>query len=66
MEKKKAYVPCRGCEERYIGCHGTCSASKEYRHGIDEANRLKKEAYTLEQDMAACKKTAMCKKKKHR
>lgn len=30
--------PCKGCEDRFVGCHSTCDRYKEYRVKINEGN----------------------------
>lgn len=32
MEKS----PCKGCDERYLGCHSKCSKYKEFRTAKDK------------------------------
>ena len=39
MEPK---APCRECEKRSIGCHGTCSEYLEFKKNIDEARERKR------------------------
>ena len=34
----KPKAPCRGCEEREIGCHSTCKAYTDFRAELDEHN----------------------------
>lgn len=28
--------PCKGCNERHVGCHGSCEPYKDYQKGLDE------------------------------
>ena len=42
MEKKKStYCPCKGCEDRHVGCHASCGKYAEYRVQFDEAAKDK-------------------------
>jgi len=36
-------APCKGCEERSVGCHGKCAKYEAFRTNLLEAKRLKKE-----------------------
>lgn len=38
MERPKA--PCKGCEDREIGCHAWCKKYQEYRQEMDAYNLL--------------------------
>lgn len=31
--------PCKGCEDRFVGCHDTCEKYQEWRHEKDAENR---------------------------
>lgn len=33
-------APCKGCTERYSGCHGKCDKYKSWSNDWNEANRL--------------------------
>lgn len=35
--------PCKGCEERQIGCHSTCERYKAFRADLDEQNAKRAE-----------------------
>ena len=35
--KKTNYAPCKGCEDRTVGCHGSCEKYAEYRKPFDTA-----------------------------
>lgn len=35
--------PCKGCEERYPGCHSKCEKYKEWKSRLDEVNKRRKE-----------------------
>ena len=40
-------APCKGCEDRRLGCHGKCEKYKAWRAGMDKAaekRRLEHEA----------------------
>lgn len=37
-----AKSPCKGCCDRYVGCHGSCSGYKAYH---DELNRIRAEEF---------------------
>lgn len=34
-----AHNPCRGCEERYVGCHSSCEKYIKAKEEIEEAKR---------------------------
>lgn len=36
-------VPCKGCDTRYVGCHGHCSAYITYRSVLDKQNHEQNE-----------------------
>ena len=29
-------APCRGCEDRVVGCHSTCPRYKEFKDGVEQ------------------------------
>ena len=33
-------APCKGCEDRYVGCHSTCGKYLEYRNVITKEKEL--------------------------
>lgn len=37
----KLFAPCKGCEQREIGCHSSCGRYREYRQAMDEYNEQK-------------------------
>ena len=37
-----ADVPCKGCEKRSPGCHGSCPEYKRFREEHDKAKAMKK------------------------
>ena len=44
IEKPKA--PCKGCEERVLGCHDQCERYQDYRKKQDKYNlAVRKEKY---------------------
>ena len=44
MGKTKRYEPCKGCAERYIGCHSDCEKYAVYRKLFDERAEEKRRA----------------------
>lgn len=38
---KDTKSPCKGCDDRYVGCHGECDkyVKKEYDFGANKADR---------------------------
>ncbi|MCR4886288.1 MAG: hypothetical protein K5919_05170 [Clostridiales bacterium] len=32
-------APCKGCEDRRLGCHGKCEKYRAWRAGMDQAAR---------------------------
>lgn len=32
----KKIAPCKGCEQRHVGCHSTCNNYKEWQKMLDE------------------------------
>lgn len=32
-------APCKGCDERYAGCHSKCQKYMEFRNTLDEYNK---------------------------
>ena len=62
-----ANANCKGCENRHVGCHGTCSIYQEYRKKQDallKAKNLYKEAATMEVQRHIDKKAMYARKKK--
>ena len=43
--------PCKGCEQRNVGCHDHCEKYKEWRSGLDELNKARKK-YENKRNMA--------------
>lgn len=37
--------PCKDCDKRFIGCHGSCDDYKVFRTELDRINQLKEEDY---------------------
>lgn len=35
--------PCKGCEDRIIGCHATCERYMVWKEGLDLERELRKE-----------------------
>ena len=35
-------APCKGCEDRRLGCHGKCEKYRAWRAGMDEEARRKR------------------------
>ena len=35
--------PCKGCSERYPGCHDNCENYKAWKSRLDEVNKRRKE-----------------------
>ena len=42
-------VPCHGCTERKIGCHGSCPRYAEYRSEREEAYKKRREAMLIDE-----------------
>ena len=64
-----ANANCKGCEKRYVGCHGTCSIYQEYRKKQDallKAKNLTKEADAMEIQRRIEKKNYVCEEKESR
>lgn len=40
MEK----APCKGCEDRYVGCHSKCRKYIDYKTNLDMINKSKRMA----------------------
>lgn len=38
------YPPCKGCNERYIGCHSQCEQYKAYKDKVDEQAKAQNKA----------------------
>lgn len=41
-------APCKGCQDRHLGCHGTCEKYQEYKKIHEEeaaADRRRTDAY---------------------
>lgn len=36
-------VPCKGCEDRYGGCHDRCPLYKDYREQLEKINKSRRE-----------------------
>lgn len=36
-------TPCKGCEKRYIGCHGSCLDYHEWKTRREESNKRRRE-----------------------
>jgi hypothetical protein len=52
-------APCKGCQQRHLGCHGTCEKYQEFRRIHDEEaaeNRRRVDAYA---DMYSYKEEKM-------
>ena len=32
--------PCKGCPDRFVGCHSNCDLSKQFRNEFDKKNNL--------------------------
>ena len=45
----KQSVPCKGCEERELGCHGKCEKYKVYRETLMADRKKRIEVYAPEQ-----------------
>ena len=44
LKRKEDYFkmcPCKGCDDRYIGCHGKCDKYKEYRDKLDATKAVR-------------------------
>ena len=41
-------VPCKGCEERSLGCHGKCASYREYRNNLNRINAMRRQQEELE------------------
>ena len=39
--------PCKKCSDRHAGCHGRCSAYKNWRDSMDEVRDKKNEDWQL-------------------
>ena len=37
-------TPCKGCQERFVGCHSTCEKYAQMRKEIDELNEKRRKA----------------------
>jgi hypothetical protein len=37
-------APCKGCEERYVGCHSKCRKYIDYKTNLDMINKSKRMA----------------------
>ena len=64
-----AQANCKGCQNRHVGCHGTCSIYQEYKKKQDallRAKNLYKEADALLVQRTIDKATMHAKKKKAR
>lgn len=36
--KKKPMAPCKDCEDRFVGCHSTCTEYQKYKKDISDFN----------------------------
>lgn len=36
--------PCKGCQERVLGCHGRCESYKNFRQRLETAHMAEREA----------------------
>lgn len=43
-------TPCMLCENRNVGCHGSCTEYKNFRNQLNEYNQLKRNAKKTEDD----------------
>lgn len=33
-------APCKGCADRFVGCHSTCDLYKQFRNELDKKNNM--------------------------
>ena len=33
-------APCKGCPDRFVGCHSTCDLYKQFRNELDKKNNM--------------------------
>ena len=62
----KPVAPCRGCEERYLGCHDQCKRYAAYKKAAEEwvaKVRESKEEYVADEVLIRLKRKAGGKRK---
>ena len=55
------YAPCKGCEDREIGCHSHCDRYAEFRKVVDEKREMIKELKKVD-EFAAVSSIRHCKR----
>lgn len=40
--------PCKGCEDRYVGCHAKCPDYKDFKNYTNEVRQRRKEKRDLD------------------
>ena len=45
--------PCKGCEDRFVGCHSQCEKYREFRNKCDEQLEIKNKQKALEYDLTS-------------
>lgn len=63
MISRQILPPCKGCEDRCIGCHSTCGDYKEYKAAL-EARREQVVAEHAECDFDRSVKEAVLRRKR--
>lgn len=48
---------CKGCVNRYAGCHAACESYKQYKMKVDALNAAKHEELRLYYDIKASRRT---------
>lgn len=39
MDNQNTNTPCKGCEDRWVGCHSLCQRYQTFKHNIDKKNK---------------------------
>ncbi len=55
--------PCKGCQDRSVGCHAKCDSYKEWKREVDDI-RVKKQEAKLLNDALHPKKKIVTKRRK--
>lgn len=55
MMNEKESAPCKGCADRVLHCHNTCTKYKQYKSLIEEQNKQRRAEYEAKNFMFEAK-----------
>lgn len=58
--------PCKGCPDRYVGCHGKCKLYTDFKEKLEIQNAAARKAKEFENGYLRVKKNELDKKEKRK